>query len=326
MTNVSYTESLLKSFENYLQVIQWQKSPLSLYQPVDYILSLGGKRIRPLSILYINGLLKGPSQIALHTAYALELFHNFSLIHDDIMDQALLRRSQPTVHQKFGTNNAILSGDVMMIDAMGFILKAETESGILGLQQVFIETARQVCEGQAMDMDFELRQRVSYPEYLDMIRLKTAVLLAAGFKMAALISDRPELADDFYLTGINTGIAFQLEDDWLDFYADKQTSGKVKGGDIIQSKKSALILELAEQFNPLELENFIEWYNPMQDPEAKLRRMEHYFDEFGIKEKLRNRIKLYQQKAYDCLEQLALTSEQKELMYQFIKGIFSRTS
>jgi geranylgeranyl diphosphate synthase, type II len=315
MTNVSSIPQLLKSFEEYLQSEYRDHNPQSLYQPVEYILSLGGKRLRPLSILYCTEILNGNQAAAMNAACAIELFHNFSLIHDDIMDEATLRRSKPTVHKKFGINAAILSGDVMMIKAMHFMLKAESISGYTGLQALFIDMARKVCEGQAMDMEFEGKSMVAYPEYLEMIRLKTAVLLATGFKMTALMAGRNDLADVFYDMGIYTG-----------FYAEDQASGKIKAGDIIQSKKSALILELFEEFDAAQKTSFVDWYHSPHKSEYKIKKMEDYFIQFNTKEKLRNRITTYQNKANDCLDQLQLDQDQKASIQAFVGGIFKRNS
>ena len=324
MANVRSIQELFKSFGDFMKSVDWKKSPNSLYLPVDYILTLEGKRIRPLTILFVAELLEGQMDAALHAAYGLELFHNFSLIHDDIMDQSELRRSHETVHKKFGINSAILSGDVMMIDAMHFIRKAEQLSGINGLLDFFIQTAREVCEGQAMDMEFEKKIEISYADYLEMIRLKTAVLLAFGLKTAALLSSRADLADVFYEIGINAGQAFQLEDDWLDFYASTTEFGKIKGGDILQAKKSALVLELMEQFDSKQKSEFVNWYQVEKNDEVRILTMTNYFEKYGIREKLKARIKIYQCLAFDCIENIDLTTHQKSNVNNFIIGIFGR--
>ncbi len=324
MTNVRSTVELLKSFDDFMLAVDWKKSPLSLYVPVEYILSLGGKRIRPLAIIFLTELLEGPKEGAMHAAYGLELFHNFSLIHDDIMDQAERRRSRDTVHKKFGINPAILSGDVMMIESMRFLRLAEQLSGKIGLQDLFIKTAREVCEGQALDMEFEKKSDISYAEYVEMIRLKTAVLLAFGFEVAALLSSREDLAVAFYNIGIFTGLAFQLEDDYLDFYATEMSFGKIKAGDILQAKKSALVLELMEQFDATQRNDFASWYQDVNKPEIRITVMEDYFKQYGIHDKLKDRITLYQNKVYDLIEGLHLTATQKLNLKDFILGIFSR--
>lgn len=324
MANVRSKEELLKSFEDFMKSVDWKKSPESLYLPVDYILSLGGKRIRPLSLLFVTELLGGNREGASHAAYGLELFHNFSLIHDDIMDQSELRRSRETVHKKFGINAAILTGDVMMIDSMSFIQSAERISGITGLQLVFIKTAREVCEGQAMDMEFEKRLEIQYADYMEMIRLKTAVLLAFSLKAGAMLSSRSDLAERFYDLGIYAGQAFQLEDDWLDFYATKTEFGKRKGGDILQAKKSALILELLEQFESNQKSDFSNWYHSEKNDELRMTGMTNYFERFDIRNKLKQRILQFQNKAMDCIERMNIDSDQKSGLIDFIGRIFSR--
>jgi geranylgeranyl diphosphate synthase type II len=324
MANVRPTKELLKSFEDFMKSLDLKKAPYSLYLPVDYILSLGGKRIRPMTVLFVTELLEGNMDAAMQAAYGLELFHNFSLIHDDIMDQSELRRSRDSVHKKFGINAAILSGDVMMIDSMQFINKAEKLSGVATISDLFIQTAREVCEGQAMDMEFEKKIEISYDDYLEMIRLKTAVLLAFGLKTAALLSSRTDLADTFYDLGIYAGQAFQLEDDWLDFYATETAFGKIKAGDILQAKKSALILELMEQLDVKQKSEFAKWYQQEKNDEIRILKMNEYFETHEINSKLKERMKRYQNESFVCIEKMDLSTEQKSSLKNFIFGIFSR--
>lgn len=325
MTKVSSIEELLKSFENYMNEVNWKKYPYSLYAPVEYILTMGGKKIRPLSVVYVSEVLSGNKQAALAVAYGLELFHNFTLMHDDIMDQASLRRSQETAHKKFGVNMAILSGDVLMIESLKYLRLAEVSSACNTLQDSFIQTAKEVCEGQAMDMEFELKQEISYPEYLEMIRLKTAVLLAFGLKAAALISNRDDLQESLYNIGIYTGLVFQLQDDLLDFYGENNF-GKQKAGDIIQSKKSALILELLDQFSELEKNQFIGWYHQSQEKEKKISLIQEYFDKFQIRQKLEARINNLHTKSLICIEKMDIHEDQKSHLSQFIINLFQRTN
>ncbi len=324
MANVRSTQELLKSFEDFMKGLDWSKPPHSLYVPVEYILTLGGKRIRPISLLHISQILDGNTEASMHAACGLELFHNFSLIHDDIMDQSELRRSKATVHKKYGLNAAILSGDVMMIESMYYISQAEKRSGKTGLMDLFVQTAREVCEGQAMDMDFEDRSELNYAEYLEMIRLKTAVLLAFGFKAAAIVSDQMDSADLLYDLGIYTGLAFQLEDDWLDFYAEEPAFGKIKGGDILNAKKSGLILELMEELNDYEKSEFINWYQQERDDTIRISKMTGYFNQYAIQEKFKQRIFTFQKKAFDCIDQSKLNDDQKKKLIEFITGIFGR--
>lgn len=231
-----------KAFEE----IRFPDEPVLLYDPVRYTLSLGGKRIRPLLCLAACDLFGGDIDNAIGPAIGLELFHNFTLLHDDIMDAAPLRRGKETVYKKWNTNVAILSGDTMFAIANRYMLKTRPEA-IYTVADLFNKTAIEVCEGQQHDMDFEQRTDVSIPEYIEMIRLKTAVLLAASLKIGALTAGADaEKAEMIYQFGINTGIAFQIKDDWLDVFGSTEAFGKQSGGDIISAKKTFLYLKALE--------------------------------------------------------------------------------
>jgi len=324
MANVRSKEELLKSFEDFMRAISWNKAPRSLYLPVEYILSIGGKRIRPLSLLLGTEILGGAEKAALHAAYGMELFHNFSLIHDDIMDAAELRRAKDSVHIKFGINEAILAGDIMMIESMRYISLSEKFCNRNDLQDLFIQTAAEVCEGQSMDMRFETENEIRYEEYLQMIRLKTAVLFAFGLKAAALISNRHDVAEVFYKIGIHMGIAFQLEDDLLDFYAVEADFGKIKAGDILQAKKSALVLELLDQIDVQQKAEFIEWYAHEKNNDSRISKMSNYFDQYNIHDKLKNRILNHQDRVITSIESLSLTTDQKTALLEFMNFVFKR--
>ncbi len=323
-TNVRTPEELLKSLNQFIESVHWDQRPESLYSPVAYVMQLGGKRIRPLVLLYVHEILKGSSEAALRAAYGMELFHNFTLVHDDIMDAADTRRGKETVHIRFGANAAILSGDVMLIDSFGFIRQAEAISGQKGIVDLFIQTAREVCEGQAMDMDFEKRVQVSLEEYIYMIQLKTAVLLAACFKMGALLSGESTLAGELYNLGCSLGIGFQLEDDWLDFYGDSHAVGKVWAGDIRRGKKSALILELQEQLDEEEREDFMLWYQSEENESIKLERVGALFEKYNVREKLRDRIRHYKIKNSEIVDRLPLSQGQKESIHLLASQISER--
>lgn len=324
MANVSFGEELLKVFEKYVLESSGKSSPLSLYKPVDYILSIGGKRIRPVAFLLIAKLLKGNENAALKAAYGIELFHNFTLMHDDIMDASDYRRSQLTTHKIFGLNAAILSGDVMLIDSIRFVRAAELSSDVEGLTDLLLKTAKEVCEGQALDMEFENRPVVSLDEYIEMIRLKTAVLLAACFKMAALISKRSDLSDALYELGIQAGIGFQLEDDWLDYYSDHEAFGKVRAGDIRRGKKSGLILELAEQMDAHERTEFLSAYQNESDEVRRIQFVENYLLKFPVRDKLRDRFLAYKSKSFELIDRLAVSDEVRLQLTEFIQQILER--
>lgn len=324
MTNVISIGELLKSFEMYMAKVQWTKQPIELYDPVTYILSIGGKRLRPITLLYLVDILKGDKHRALDAAYGIELFHNFSLIHDDIMDASSKRRSFDTVHVKYGQNEAILSGDLMLIESVSFIHKAEAGDAQINLLDLFLKTAREVCEGQSLDMSFEIKLEVSLEQYLEMIRLKTAVLLACCFGLAAKISKREDLVNTLYSLGIQIGLAFQLEDDWLDLYSDTPDFGKVKGGDILRAKKSALILELCEAMNNEVRNEFLEKYVSGKDPAQRLQEIISLLDQYSIKEKLKQRITDYKVKAQSLLNDLPINDQQKNELNLWVQFILDR--
>ncbi|MBK9222048.1 MAG: polyprenyl synthetase family protein [Saprospiraceae bacterium] len=325
MANVRSIEELLKSFQDFMSYISWNKVPTELYQPVDYMMSLGGKRIRPLALIFVSEILEGNKQAALKAAYGLELFHNFTLVHDDIMDHADIRRTKPTVHKKFGVNEAILSGDVMLIESLSFIKEAESQIGSNYLMKLFLKTAREVCEGQSMDMAFENKQIIQMQDYLEMIRLKTAVLLACSFQMSAYIANRSELALALYEVGICVGQAFQLEDDWLDYYSEHEDFGKVKGGDLLRGKKSGLILELLEAMDTSEKKDFLKWYPSESQNDNFMDRIHLVFNEFEVKDMLRARIEAFKQKAFTKIQTMKLSKEQSTLLTEFVNGILNRS-
>lgn len=324
MTNVNSISELLKSFELYMAKVRWDRQPVELYDPVSYILSIGGKRLRPMSLLYLTKILDGNMDKAMHAAYGIELFHNFSLVHDDIMDASEKRRSFDTVHVKYGQNEAILSGDLMLIESISFIQKAQEGNSQSNLLNLFLTTAREVCEGQSLDMSFEKKMEISLSEYIEMIRLKTAVLLACCFEMAAKLSNRMDLAGTFYELGIQIGLAFQLEDDWLDLYSENSDFGKVRGGDILRAKKSALILELCESMNIQGRNDFLKNYMLIKDPVLRLNTVTSLLNEYNIKEKLKQRISEYKLKAHLLLSALTLNPAQKLELENWMQLILER--
>src|SRR6187402_3474343 len=237
-------------FITYLENQKINKEPKNLYHPIDYILGLGGKRMRPVLTLMTSEVFDTDYKMALSAAMAVEVFHNFSLVHDDIMDDAPLRRGNETVHEKWNINTGILSGDAMLILAYQYFEKYEP-AVFRDLAKLFSKTALEVCEGQQWDVDFENREDVTIPEYLKMIEYKTAVLVAAAMKMGAIIAKTSEKeADLIYDFGLNLGLAFQLQDDYLDAFGDPETFGKQVGGDIIENKKTYLYLKALEFSSP----------------------------------------------------------------------------
>ena len=246
---------------DYLDSQYETKEPRNLYEPIHYILKLGGKRMRPVLTLMTTEIFDADYKKALPAALAVEVFHNFSLVHDDIMDDAPLRRGNETVHEKWDTNTAILSGDAMLILAYQYFEQYKTEV-FRDLAKLFSKTALEVCEGQQWDVDFETRTDVSIPEYLKMIEYKTAVLVAAAMKMGAIVAEASvENADLIYGFGLNLGLAFQLQDDYLDAFGDPKTFGKQVGGDIIENKKTYLYLKAIEFSDDAAKQNLIEIFS-----------------------------------------------------------------
>lgn len=245
---------LKKDFEEYLFAQQFSREPKSLYEPFSYMFHLGGKRIRPVLLLAANECLGGDQKKALPIAMAIELFHNFSLIHDDIMDEADIRRGQTVVHKKYGTNTAILSGDVMFVYAYEYLSQFPN----VEITELFNLTAKQVCEGQQLDMEFETRSDVTTNQYIEMITLKTAVLLGCSLQIGAIIAGADEvLQKEFYSFGKNLGISFQIKDDILDTYAKQEDFGKQIGGDILQNKRTYLLLHCLQKSEEKEKQELI---------------------------------------------------------------------
>lgn len=273
-------------FEAYRKSRPFNGQPEGLYAPVNYIMDLGGKRLRPAMALMGYGLFQDEVQPALPLAYAVEIFHNFTLVHDDIMDAAPLRRGKPTVHTLFNTNAAILSGDVMLISAYEYLLQMQPKERLPEVLTIFNRVAREVCEGQQMDMDFESRQDVSIPEYLRMIELKTAVLIAGCLAMGATAAGASQAdADRLYTFGRLSGVAFQLQDDILDTFGSAEKVGKKIGGDIAQNKKTFLILKALEIATAPEKKRLQDLMHEQETNEAtKIIEVTSLLVQLGIKE------------------------------------------
>ncbi|WP_052594688.1 polyprenyl synthetase family protein [Aureispira sp. CCB-QB1] len=304
-----------------------QHTPRELYEPIDYILSLGGKQIRPLLALMACQLFTKEVSVALPVAYAVEIFHNFSLVHDDIMDESPIRRGQPSVHKKFDTNTAILAGDVMLVYAYDHLSKVAPEI-LPTLLPVFNEVAIGVCEGQQMDVNFETQPTVSLPEYTKMIELKTSILLYGAMKMGALVGgaslEEAELIGEF---GRNMGIAFQMQDDWLDTFGTQAKVGKRIGGDIIQNKKTALVikaLELADKATQQELNQLLSSTPRPEKEAAKIERVTEIFRALGIPDEMKKIMAIYKEKAIHNLNLLKVSEEAKKPLYAFLDMLMER--
>ncbi len=318
-------EQLQNIIEKAVKETSYPAEPKELYEPITYLMSLGGKRLRPALVLMATDLFGGDVQDALAPALAVELFHNFTLMHDDIMDKAPLRRGKPTVHAKWGDSVAILSGDVMFVKAYKMMIQVRPEI-LADVLDVFNATAVGVCEGQQIDMNFESRNVVEVNEYLEMIRLKTAVLVGGALKIGALIGDASKQeADNLYQFGENLGIAFQLQDDILDVYGDPLKFGKQVGGDIISNKKTYLLikaLELAKGEDLIELKNWITKSDFNID--EKVNAVRHIYDKIGIKDLSENLMQSYAQQALDNLNKINASKENKSILMDFADMLVKR--
>lgn len=312
-------------FEQHLAEHWRQDSPAGLYDPVNYILSLGGKRLRPLVLLMAHSLFSDELDEALPAARAIELFHNFTLLHDDIMDNAPLRRGKPTVHEKYSLNTGILSGDVMLVLAYESLFSI-SHPKILEIASLFTRTAREVCEGQQMDMNFERRNDVSIPAYIRMIELKTSVLVACALEMGALLGGADSQdATNLYEFGRNLGIAFQIQDDLLDTFGDPEKFGKKPGGDIVQNKKTYLYLKALEIAETGQREELQAIYNAnLADSEEKIRRVVSIFNHLRIKDLAEKEKNHYQALALQALAEVSVADRKKKLLEQFADALMRR--
>ena len=310
-----------------IQELSIKQKPEGLYEPIKYILSIGGKRLRPSLVLMAYSLYDNVYEKALYPALSIEIFHNFTLLHDDIMDQAAMRRNNPTVHEKWNPNTAILSGDAMSIMAYQYVARCE-EKYVSPVLDIFSQTALEVCEGQQYDMEFEQRESVSIEEYIRMIELKTSVLIAASLKIGAVLGGAPEHdANLLYEFGRNIGIAFQIQDDFLDTYGDSNEFGKKIGNDIAANKKTYLwvkALELADKTMTDQLLSCLE-LKP-QDTEEKIRKVKSLYDQLHIKEHTESTIQLFTGKAIHALEKVLVAEEKKKAILDLTHQLMRRTS
>jgi len=302
-------EELKEIFEGYISRNRLEHEPQGLYKPVNYIMGLKGKRIRPVACLMTANIFMDDITPALPVALAIEMFHNFTLMHDDIMDDADLRRAQPTVHVKYDTNTAILSGDLMMIMSYNYLINCCEDIIVKDkLLRLFTDTAIQVCEGQQYDMDFENAVEPGLEDYLLMIKLKTAVLVAGTFKAGAIIGGASEEdARNFYHFGLNLGLAFQIQDDLLDTYGDQNNFGKKIGGDIVQNKKTYLYIktmEIAGEEDKNTLRQLYSGDNMKQN--EKISRVKHIFDKYNIKQLAEEQVRQYTDKALKHFDALSV--------------------
>jgi len=299
--------------------------PEELYEPIRYLMSLGGKRMRPLMTLMATALFTDDWQKAIKPATAVEVFHNFTLMHDDIMDKAPLRRGKPTVHAKWNDNTAILSGDVMLVQAYELLMFVEDAKFKKALKR-FNRTAAEVCEGQQLDMNFENRENVSEEEYLEMIKLKTSVLLGYALELGGIIGGASEKSCDLlYNIGLNIGLGFQLKDDLLDVYGDPEKFGKQVGGDIISNKKTFMLIEALEKAEGETKLALDKWLSLKEfDATEKVKAVTAIYDTLGIREVAMIKINTYFDKAFEALGSLKVDEDRKLILRTFAETLIDR--
>lgn len=302
-----------------------QNTPVELYEPIQYSLEMGGKRLRPVLLLLAYNLFSEEVEKALPAAVAIEVFHNFTLLHDDIMDKASMRRNRPTVHIQFSENSAILSGDAMAFQSYKYLVECVSPK-LVEVIALFTQTAIEVCEGQQFDMDFELRLDVKAEEYLEMIRLKTAVLLACGLKTGAMLAGASdETAANLYDFGIQLGLAFQLQDDLLDTFGDQQTFGKKIGGDILANKKTYLLIKALENATPQQKNDLLGWIDKTEfDSTTKIQAVTQIYENIGVKQIAENKVDFYFRKAMEILQNLNVEDSRKEALLQLASKMLTR--
>lgn len=319
------SNELLELINADLAKVAHDRQPVGLYEPIRYVLSLGGKRIRPTLMLLAYNLYKDDPESIISSACALETYHNYTLLHDDLMDNATLRRGHLTVHKRWNANTAILSGDSMLV--LAYQRMAQCRPDKLGeVLSLFSRTALEIGEGQQYDMDFESRNDVSEEEYIEMIRLKTSVLLACAMKIGAILADAPEAdADNLYKFGEQIGLAFQLQDDYLDVYGDTKVFGKAIGGDIISNKKTYMLINALALADERQRETMLHWLNlPDPDPQEKVAAITELYNEIGINRLAIEKIQYYFHESRKYLDAVQVSDERKRELVAFTNEMMKR--
>ena len=316
---------LLDQINAYLEQMPYSRPPKGLYEPIAYELSLGGKRVRPVLMLMAYNIYKEDVERILPQAAGLETYHNHTLLHDDVMDKADMRRNKPTVHNVWNDNTAILSGDAMLILAYRLMAEGLTDK-LAEVMHIFTETTMEICEGQQWDMECEARMDVKVDEYIEMIRLKTSVLLAAALKIGACLADAPaEEAQKLYDFGVKMGLAFQLQDDWLDVYGDPKVFGKNIGGDILCNKKTYMLITALEQADTRQREELTRWLNAGDDvPAEKIAAITALYNEIGVGKRCEEKVEAYYSEGLTILESIALPEERKQVLKEFACSLMNR--
>lgn len=311
--------------QQHISNLDWNRQPLGLYEPIGYTLQAGGKRLRPTLVIIANDLFDGDRDKALPAALAIEIFHNFTLLHDDVMDNAPIRRGKPTVHTRWNTNTAILSGDQMLIEAYSHLSKTPQQC-LPQVMSLFTKMATEICEGQQYDVDFEQREDVTIDEYLMMIRLKTSVLLATALQIGALVAgaNRQE-QQALYNYGINIGLAFQLQDDILDVYGDPLTFGKAIGGDILSAKKTYMLLTALELSNDNQRSQLLSLISRQDlDPQQKINQVTAIYNQLGVREVCEGVMDNYTNIALAELDKINVSDEKKLILTDLARKLLAR--
>jgi len=322
---MSQIEIFKSALDEEIESYAYGTHPLELYEPIRYLMHLQGKRLRPMLTLLAAGMFTEDWKHALKPAHAVEVFHNFTLMHDDIMDNAPLRRGSPTVHAKWNTNTAILSGDVMLVQAYELFLNSP-EGLLPKILKRFNRTAAEVCEGQQLDMNFETRQEVSIPEYIEMIRLKTSVLLGYSLELGAILGGAEDTSiRSLYEAGVNMGLGFQLKDDLLDVYGDPERFGKQVGGDILANKKTYLYLKALDKADEdTRQELLVHFGKPAADARAKVEAVTAIYNRLGIRDITEELIRSYFEKALKAIEGLPVEEDRKVHLLGFAEYLMNR--
>lgn len=316
---------ILSLVNGYLDTLPYERRPQSLYEPIKYVLSMGGKRIRPVLMLLTYNLYKDDPESILMPACALETYHNYTLLHDDLMDNADVRRGKPTVHRRWNANTAILSGDSMLVLAYQRMAQCQPEK-FKDVLDLFTETALQIGEGQQYDMDFENRNDVTENEYIEMIRLKTSVLLACAVKIGAILADAPVAdANNLYAFGEQMGLAFQLQDDLLDVYGDPQVFGKATGGDITSNKKTYMLINAFLRADDSQRKELLYWCNAKTyDRKEKIAAVTSLYNKIGIRKLCEAKINHYFEESMKCLDRVAVAEDRKQILRQYTLEMMKR--
>ncbi|WP_445323203.1 polyprenyl synthetase family protein [Phocaeicola sp. HCN-40430] len=316
----------MKQIHAYIESLPYSRNPKGLYDPIEYVLSLGGKRLRPVLMLLAYNLYKEDVERIFPQAAAIETYHNFTLLHDDLMDNAEMRRGKPVVHKKWNPNAAILSGDAMLILSYQFMMQDCPAEYVKSVMEVFGQTALEVCEGQQWDMEFETRTDVSVEEYIEMIRLKTSVLLAGALKIGAILGGASEEdAQLLYDFGVRMGLAFQLQDDYLDVYGDPAVFGKKIGGDILCNKKTYMLITALEKADAQTRRELLDWIAASNYvPSSKIEAVTAIYNKVGIGEICQQKIDQYYEEAKALLEKVSVEDALKQNLMDFVLKLMNR--